>query len=104
MKNGNPTVPFRARSALAFRWILERGHDVTDVDLLAHAVLSRLQRALQPSHDLARPFPAAGLVQEARIGAQLRLSTSGFLLTTVHEEFAYPPKLAAGADISQGPE
>ena len=34
----------------------------------------RLQRALQPRHDFARPPPAAGLVQEAHIGAQLRLA------------------------------
>ena len=42
---------------------LERGDDVADVDLLAHAGLSgdRLQRAFEPSHHFARPFPAASL-------------------------------------------
>ena len=55
---------------------LERGDDVADVDLLAHAGLSgdRLQRAFEPSHHFARPFPAAGLVHEARKAAQLRLA------------------------------
>ena len=37
----------------------ERGDDVADVDLLAHACLAgnRLQRAFEPSHHLARPLP-----------------------------------------------
>ena len=58
------------------RRALERGDDVADVDLLAHVGRScdRLQRAFKPSHDLARSVPAAGLVQEARKGAQLRLA------------------------------
>ncbi len=56
------------------RRALERGHDVTDVDFLAHAGLSRLQRAFQPRHDLTRPPPTPGLVQEARISAQLPLA------------------------------
>ena len=58
------------------RRALERGDDVADVDLLAHAgrPCDRLQRALEPRHDFARPPPAAGLVQEAHIGAQLRLA------------------------------
>ena len=45
------------------RRTLERGDDVADVDLLAHAGLScdRLQRAFEPSHYFARLFPAAGL-------------------------------------------
>src|ERR1043166_7815798 len=33
-----------------------------------------LQRAFQPCHHLARPAPAAGLIEEAREGAQLRLA------------------------------
>jgi hypothetical protein len=53
---------------------LERGDDITDVNLLAHAgggALSvvRLQRALQPRHHLAGTIPAAGLIDEAHVGA-----------------------------------
>jgi hypothetical protein len=71
------------------RRALERGHDVTDVDLLAHAVLSRLQRAFQPSHDLARTSPAAGLVQEARIGAQLRLAAQRMIEAQIDSSVRY---------------
>jgi hypothetical protein len=39
----------------------------------------RLQRAFEPSHHLARPRPAAGLVGEARIGAQLHLAALGVM-------------------------
>ena len=48
------------------RCALERGDDIADVNLLAHAGFSgdRLQRALEPSHHFARPIPAAGRVKK----------------------------------------
>ncbi len=62
----------------------ERGDNITDVNLLAHAgrgALSavRLQRTLQSRHYLARTIPAAGLIEEARIGAQLGLIAPGMM-------------------------
>jgi hypothetical protein len=58
------------------RSAFERGDDITDVSLLAHAgrgslLAVRLQRTLQSRHYLARSIPAAGPIEEARIGAQL---------------------------------
>jgi hypothetical protein len=57
---------------------LERGDDVTDVDLLAHAgggALSvvRPQRTLQPRHHLAGTIPAAGLMKLTRVRSLGRL-------------------------------
>src|SRR3974390_234797 len=66
------------------RGAFERGDDITDVNLLAHAscrALSavRLQRTLQSRHHLAGTIPAAGLIEEARIGAQLGLIAPGMM-------------------------
>src|SRR6516162_5304171 len=67
------------------RRAFERGDDITDVNLLAHAGRGdlsagvRLQRALQSRHYLARTIPAAGLIEEARIGAQLGLIALGMM-------------------------
>src|SRR6516164_9666310 len=67
------------------RRAFERGDDITDVNLLAHAGRGdlsagvRLQRALQSRHYLARTIPAAGLIEEARIGAQLHLAACSMM-------------------------
>src|SRR6516162_7358080 len=67
------------------RRAFERGDDITDVNLLPHAgrgdlsAAVRLQRALQSRDYLARTIPAAGLIEEARIGAQLRLAACSMM-------------------------
>ena len=76
------------------RRALERGDDVTDVDLLAHAGRGgfadiRLQRAFEPGDDFARTFPAGGLIHEARIGAQLRLSAFGVMKAQIVGGFGH---------------
>src|SRR5258705_6373277 len=67
------------------RRALERGHDVADVDLLAHTGFSCdwLQRAFEPSHHFARPFPTASLVREVRKGAKLRLAAHRMMETQI---------------------
>src|SRR5207344_23799 len=62
----------------------ERGDDIAYVNLLAHAsggalLAVRLQRTLQSRHYLARSIPAAGLIEEARKGAQLGLIALGMM-------------------------
>src|ERR1700751_5095206 len=66
------------------RRAFERGDDITDVNLLAHAgrgalLAVRLQRTLQSRHYLARSIPAAGLIEEARKSAQLGLIALGMM-------------------------
>jgi hypothetical protein len=76
------------------RRALERGDNITDVHLLAHAgrggpALVRRQRTVQPRHHLARPFPTAGLVGEARISAHLRLTASGVMKAQIVGGFGH---------------